>query len=570
MRRVALALAAVVLLVRPAPVAADPAGPPGTVAYVPPVSAAVVDPYRPPPQPWDPGNRGIDYATSPGAPVAAAADGEVVFAGQVGGALHVVILHPDGIRTSYSLLQSITVHRGDRVSQGQAVGTSGDDLHFGARAGDDYIDPATLFGDGLPEVHLVPDEERHPGTEEHERAGLLKSLTGWGSKVAGATADGVAWARDQAATAASMGADVLKAQWTGFTEGLRLLDAWRQDLSLWRLATEVDQVVADYQEQRHHCTAPGAPPPHLTQRHIAVEVGGLWSSSAGASITEVKTAPTSAGGLGYADADVVRLSYAGGTVKPSAYSGASPYSGATTVQDITVSARRLRQLLEEVARKNPGVPVDILAHSEGGIVARQALALESDPGDRALPPINSVVLLGVPNQGADLASAEVLLGTSSGGAAVQQGESLLLRNNPLDGPAQHQLAQSSTFLARLNDTPLPPGVHVTSIGARMDPVVPARRTRLPGADNVVIDSGGGAATHSHLPGSDEAWREIDLAVNGMPPTCQSLPDMLLDELTSRIITTGEDAAGTGLWLAGQWIDHRMPWPGVPIKTEEVP
>src|SRR4051812_10589266 len=34
--------------------------------YRPPVVAAVADPFRPPPQPWLAGNRGIEYATVPG------------------------------------------------------------------------------------------------------------------------------------------------------------------------------------------------------------------------------------------------------------------------------------------------------------------------------------------------------------------------------------------------------------------------------------------------------------------------------------------------------------------------
>src|SRR5205085_1070721 len=64
--------------------------------YRPPVDASVVDPFRPPPQPWAAGNRGLDYATRPGQEVRAAADGEVVFAGAVADSLHVVLLHPDG------------------------------------------------------------------------------------------------------------------------------------------------------------------------------------------------------------------------------------------------------------------------------------------------------------------------------------------------------------------------------------------------------------------------------------------------------------------------------------------
>src|SRR2546427_4550471 len=97
--RVAVATLAVLLTVgaagAPRAAAAD-----GPVGYRPPVDAPVDDGFRPPATPWGPGNRGIDYATAPGAPVHAAAAGEVVFAGQVGGSLHVVVLHADGIRTS--------------------------------------------------------------------------------------------------------------------------------------------------------------------------------------------------------------------------------------------------------------------------------------------------------------------------------------------------------------------------------------------------------------------------------------------------------------------------------------
>ena len=108
MRRVAVVVAVVVILVRSASAAAEPTGPStvtgSPVAYRPPVGGPIVDPFRPPPHPGAKGNRGVDYQTVPGAPVGAAADGEVVFAGAVGGSLHVVVLHGDGIRTSLSLI----------------------------------------------------------------------------------------------------------------------------------------------------------------------------------------------------------------------------------------------------------------------------------------------------------------------------------------------------------------------------------------------------------------------------------------------------------------------------------
>jgi murein DD-endopeptidase MepM/ murein hydrolase activator NlpD len=127
------------------------------VDYAPPVDAPITDPFRPPPRPWLPGNRGIEFATVPGTPVRAAGRGRVAFAGPVAGALHVTVAHPDGVRTSYSFLASVAVVVGADVVRGQVVGTAGRRLHVGARRGDTYIDPASLWGaTGPPWVRLAP------------------------------------------------------------------------------------------------------------------------------------------------------------------------------------------------------------------------------------------------------------------------------------------------------------------------------------------------------------------------------------------------------------------------------
>lgn len=161
-RRMAVALPVVVVLslVRasalalPGPPGGD--GPPVIGPYQPPVVAPVVDGFRPPANPYGPGNRGIDYATEPGTPVGAAGDGVVTFAGPVAGALHVTVLHPDGIRTSYSFLAAVLVSQGQRVARGQPVGLAGPRLQVGARTGPRrYIDPAGLWGQHL-HVWLVP------------------------------------------------------------------------------------------------------------------------------------------------------------------------------------------------------------------------------------------------------------------------------------------------------------------------------------------------------------------------------------------------------------------------------
>jgi hypothetical protein len=538
MRRLAVVVAVVVVtLVRPLPARADPALPASTVSYRPPVDAPVIDPYRPPPQPWEAGNRGIDYGTVPGTPVAAAADGEVVFAGQVGGTLHVVVLHADGIRTSYSFLRSISVARGDRVRQGDTVGTAGDDLHFGARVGGDYIDPTQLFDDGPPRVYLVPDEDRRPGSEAKERSGVERLLAGI-KRVVVAPASVLSWAR-------AGGADALH----GVTDAV---DKSVQQLQVAaRLAQEADPTVhalrvlqsaVDWYGQRGNCTPASTPGPRLGERHLAVRVGGWGSSSETADIDKLDVKA-----LNYDPADVVRFSYRGGAVKGDGPE--NPYTKADSSGDLRTAAFRLRQLLERLGREHPGVPIDILAHSQGGLVARQALAHETDTGDGALPPINALVMLGTPNQGADVATIGRMLDrTTPGRVGENVADALRPQGVKVEGTAVQQLAEGSDFLTKLNATPLPPGVKVTSIGARGDFVVPSARTHLDGARNVVV-APPGLSKHGELPGSAAAQREVALALAGRPPTCRSLGDMVLDGAISDAITTNEDALGLVASLA---------------------
>jgi murein DD-endopeptidase MepM/ murein hydrolase activator NlpD len=126
------------------------------VTYRPPVDAPIIDHFRPPGCTWCPGNRGIDYATAPGTPVGASAAGIVTFAGRVGNDLFVVVAHADGLRTTYAFLATIAVVAGQRVGQGQAIGTTGASLHFGVRRGEVYLDPELLFRGGRLVARLVP------------------------------------------------------------------------------------------------------------------------------------------------------------------------------------------------------------------------------------------------------------------------------------------------------------------------------------------------------------------------------------------------------------------------------
>jgi peptidase M23-like protein/palmitoyl protein thioesterase len=557
MRRLAVVLAVLAAVVSAAlapavaasaaPASAAPAS--ATVTYRPPVDAPIVDPFRPPPEDWNAGNRGLEYATTPGTPVTASAAGQVVFAGQVGGTLNVVVLHDDGIRTSYSFLATISVHRGDVVRQGQVLGTTADRFHFGARAGDAYLDPAKLFGGGPPEVYLVPDEARRPGTEAQERAGVLTLFKTFGAWVAGGGADAVDWARDQAAAGIANELDEIR----GAVH-------YAQELSPSTHLARFLQAVRDWQEARATCTAPSVATPKLQERHLAVLVAGLGSSSENASVDDVDTAA-----LGYAKDDVVRYSYAGGTTKE------NPYVPTDTTVDIHQSARRLRELLERLQAEHPGVPVDIIAHSQGGIVARTALTDEVDGADPRLPAVASLIMLGSPNQGAPGATALTMLGHTTSGDVLETGVHAVAPGvvDPA-GTSITQMAEESEFMRRLNNRPLPEGLKVTSIGARGDLIVPAGVTRLDGANNVIVSVPGYLNEHGDLPGSAQAQREIALGLTGMSPTCQGLRDALADAAVSDLIRGGEGAAGAGLWAAGHWADSQLgkaPSPDVPTRYD---
>jgi murein DD-endopeptidase MepM/ murein hydrolase activator NlpD len=143
-----------------------------TSGYMRPVKGPIIRHFEPPPTPFAAGHRGIDMAVPIGTQVVASNAGVVAFAGLVATELFVSIDHPDGIRTTYSFLTSVSIKKGDVVARGQPIALSGpghadstqSHLHFGARIGETYIDPEPLLLDGLRRdlsqaIRLVPIPE---------------------------------------------------------------------------------------------------------------------------------------------------------------------------------------------------------------------------------------------------------------------------------------------------------------------------------------------------------------------------------------------------------------------------
>ena len=162
--------------------------PPARAAWVWPVTGDVITPYRNGTDPYATGqHRGIDIAAPVGAPVVAAAGGEVRFAGTAGSSgLTIGIRTGDGYDTSYLHLSSLAVRAGAQVSAGErigAVGTTGvrsataPHLHFGVRdAGTrhDYHDPLAFLPPPPPRSRTRPTAH---GTGHRATAGAAGSST---------------------------------------------------------------------------------------------------------------------------------------------------------------------------------------------------------------------------------------------------------------------------------------------------------------------------------------------------------------------------------------------------------
>lgn len=523
--------------------------PPPTGTYRPPVDAPVIDPFRPPPHPYGPGNRGLTYAVAPLTPVRAVGDGEVVFAGAVGGALHVTIRHGDGLRTSYSYLAALAVGAGTRVATGAVIGWSTEVLHLGLRTPDGtYLDPALLWS-GRWEPRLVPGgDDGAPVPPEpvalldvvRERSGPLAS-----------------WVATGGASLTEVGAGTVAA----FDRRLRIWEHYAEELQPAVHARRLTEGLDRWQRERRDCTPAEAVVAPPTARRIVVEVGGIGSTSEHAAITRLDT-----DALGYDEADVIRFSYGGGRVPP-ATDGAggerldpfgtvttTPYDAAASQGDIAESGRRLAALLDEVARAAPGVPIDVVAHSQGGVVSRLALAHAQRTG--ALPAeVQTLVTLGSPHQGADIATAiEAVRADPAGATALDAARAHLGIELDPGLPAAGQLSEVAPVIVQLETLPPPEGVRFTSIAARGDLVVPAGRTAAPGARQRTV-SISGVSAHDQLPGSVAATREVLLAVGGRPPSCRALHDVLVDLAVSDGIglledTLGAHAAGAALVAPG--------------------
>jgi murein DD-endopeptidase MepM/ murein hydrolase activator NlpD len=535
-----------------------PAGAAPVVAtrWVRPVDGPVVRPFVAPVSVYGAGHRGADLSVPLATPVHAAGAGRVVFAGAVAGSLHVVVLHPGGLRTSYSYLSAVSVHEGDDVTAGAIVGLSGTDpddagpaLHFALRVGDTYVDPMVLFRapDLTRLVHLAPDdgpdlEPLLPPGSAREAAGLADGLGRAADTEAAAPGPGiglpdvlpgVGTVLDVLGTVARAAATLPPA--VGAPLRAFVVDAAQRlataPLASAAVAIQLRSVVEDlgrWAASRLHCTLhPHAADGSGGDGNLVLVAAGITSERPGAA----PPLDLPLDRLGFRPADVTYFSYRPGSVT---------YTEADSFRDLDAEAVNLGVQLRALAAAHPGRRVDLLAHSQGGLVVLAFLASVYDPGDPAYPPLGAVVTFASPLSGAPAAGRVVLD---------------VLRDRfdvpPADGTSTGQLAPGSGFLRGLRARGLPAGVRFTSIAGVDDPVAPAPSTRFPGTIPVLVDPGGGIATeHTAIVRDDDALAAARGALLGDDPPCEDWRLALRGTLEPRVITGIEKGLGGAGPLGG--------------------
>ena len=396
-----------------------------------PVDGPVVQPFDAPAPIYGAGHRGVDFAAAPGTPVRAANDGVVSFAGCRG--RHAARHHHPRRRPPHLVLVPV-VGVGPRgpdasraaTSSGRRGGVGADHdgsvLHLGLRVGDRYVDPMALFrpSDLTKLVRLVPggraerdavvagrasdatsrsslrlpDARRRVTARAYDRRRIVRQRRPADRRRGRRGVRRRRLARRPAPTTRSTpGIGFLDATTTSPTtalEGLRAsvridgrgdADARRAASAAalartpaGQLALDVvaigrrfaDTVTADCSDDAPDADGTGG------SAHRVMVVAGINSS--GAAWDRGPTVALDVEALGYhADEGEVRyFSYA---------ADGGPYTAEDTHGPIEVAAHRLDAQLRAMQREQPGREVDLIAHSQGGVVVDWFLAHVYDAGD---------------------------------------------------------------------------------------------------------------------------------------------------------------------------------------------
>jgi Peptidase family M23 len=235
---------------------------------------------------------------------------------------------------------------------------------------------------------------------------------------------------------------------------------------------------------------PVADAPSPPNDNIAVAIAGISSRTDRARQPGIYRSYLSHA-LGYPQERVYAFSYLG-TDGPHLHEA---YGPAATFGDLRDAAARLRLLLAEIARAHPGADVDLVAHSQGGIVARVLLESLVDAWEPGLPRIEHLVTFAAPHSGTPLAAAAEAVASAPPTAIFVAALSAAARRGWLGVPdaraeAVAQLRPDSELVAGLAREDVAFGTRVLSLAMAHDLIVPADRTSVPHEDERIVAPSG--------------------------------------------------------------------------------
>jgi hypothetical protein len=218
------------------------------------------------------------------------------------------------------------------------------------------------------------------------------------------------------------------------------------------------------------------------------------------------------------------------------------YTKEDTHRPIVESAALLAAQLRKMQRENPGREVDLIAHSQGGVVVDVFLAVYYKAGDQSYPPLGNVVTLSSPHEGAPLATVGQQVRGTRAGAVILDTLDRVAPFPPTGSPAVRDLAEGSSVIREVQDNGVPEHFDYTTIGATEDLVVPATNISLPGATETVA-AVNDVNEHSAIVRAPDALKAVRAALEGRPPPCVGLLTALRTAVSPVLISRFEHTVG---------------------------
>jgi hypothetical protein len=220
-----------------------------------------------------------------------------------------------------------------------------------------------------------------------------------------------------------------------------------------------------------------APSPPAPNDNLVVVVPGIATSTADAPVADVPAV------VGYRPEDTYLFSYRGSD-GPRLH---RPFEAGDSYGDLRAAAGRLATMLIRVARRHPGRDVDLIAHSQGGVVATAMLENALVAWQPGVPRIDHLVTFASPHRGAPIADtvADLESKTFTGGWVLDQMSKWSVGPDPRSR-AVANLATDSELITQLAGHDVLFGTQVLSLAAANDVIIPAPRTAYEGGDNAVV------------------------------------------------------------------------------------